>query len=546
MADSFWILSLIVHINLFIINSACQFKIYDYADTDNYAANNGWTRLTYANLQTTGAYKTSLIDFLNANSLRIQALSTFNAGNACMSYGESEFIVWTSTSFLGASSTTSCSYGGNYVQNNWYYLCDYQTRITSMSYSNNFNRKTSCINSKNAAFYRKCPTPTGPTPTPTSSPTPAPTHAPIKLATSTPTKVPTSVPTKIPTKIPTSIPSTIPTKIPTSVPTINPSISPSKTPTIFPSKILTKTPTNYPSFSPTASSFTTYIPTILPSFVPTFVPTFNPTLVPTVIPTCNPTIDPSKYPTLNPTHPDAPSNIPTSIPITGHPSIKPSFSPSNLPSIQPTVHPSNNPSNAPIILTENPTINPTYSPISIPTYWPTKVLTKSPSNTPTIHSTNQTLPTIITSSDSLSTSTLAQTIKITSDKLGIDNTVPNNVLYIYILTGAVGLCVILSILMFIIICLICKKNRTLTAETSNLQMTRHQRFESDISSINYSTGVNNYTLVNHQLPVINDVMAQNNLVDDALRVPLPDNKESDPDEMYEVVEGENQTEDIYM
>eukprot|EP01084_Bolivina_argentea_P183171 316132_1 len=47
-------------------NPTCQFKIYDYEDTDNYAANNGWTRLTYANLQTTGAYKTSLIDFLNA------------------------------------------------------------------------------------------------------------------------------------------------------------------------------------------------------------------------------------------------------------------------------------------------------------------------------------------------------------------------------------------------------------------------------------------------------------------------------------------------
>eukprot|EP01084_Bolivina_argentea_P211208 359308_1 len=182
----------LAHINAEI----CDFKVYDYADSDLYASNNGWTILSHSDLKNTGSWKEPLINYLQLHDTKIQALNEWVATNCCMAYALNSFITLNSDSFLKVSSDTAgCSSCSNYITNTWYNFCAGIFIKNSITLSDKFNAITTCTDGKNAAFWVKCtndtaaPTTSNPT---TSNPTTTIPTTTIPTTTNPTTTIPTT------------------------------------------------------------------------------------------------------------------------------------------------------------------------------------------------------------------------------------------------------------------------------------------------------------------------------------------------------------------
>ena len=125
MMTTFYVINLLIYSHLSFLKAACDFKVYDYADSDGYASANGSTRLSEADLAGTSpsVYKDELIAFLNQQSPpQIQALSAWTNGNCCMALSENNRIYWNGQGYLKvASDCDECIL--SFAQDQWYSLC---------------------------------------------------------------------------------------------------------------------------------------------------------------------------------------------------------------------------------------------------------------------------------------------------------------------------------------------------------------------------------------------------------------------------------------
>ena len=101
MMSTFLVAFLIFYLQIQQYDTACEFAIYNHADTDNAASSNEWEIMYYADFQDTSPYKQSFINYMIANNYRLRAISTWTFTYCAIVYGEG-----TTTDLFGLSSVS--------------------------------------------------------------------------------------------------------------------------------------------------------------------------------------------------------------------------------------------------------------------------------------------------------------------------------------------------------------------------------------------------------------------------------------------------------